>query len=66
MLYKLLIFQGFEARGTTLAQRLTAWVNLIEATHPRGELVENPLEYYYYLQYHNQPVKFIFNYINLH
>lgn len=48
---------GFEARGTTLAQRLTAWVNLIEATHPRGELVENPLEYYYYLQYHNQPNK---------
>lgn len=45
---------GFEARGTKLAQRLTAWGNLMEATHPRGELVDNPLEYYYYLQNHNQ------------
>lgn len=50
--------QGFEARGTKLAQRLTAWGNLMEATHPRGELVDNPLEYYYYLQNHNQQVKF--------
>ncbi|XP_015609573.1 protein dispatched homolog 1 isoform X2 [Cephus cinctus] len=41
---------GFEARGTVLAQRLTAWQNLMDATAPRGELVNNPLEYYQYLQ----------------
>ncbi|KAL2743261.1 protein dispatched [Vespula maculifrons] len=45
---------GFEARGTNLAQRLTAWQNLMEATKPRGELVDNPLEYYYYLEQLNQ------------
>ena len=49
--------QGFEARGTMLAQRLTAWHNLIEKTHPRGELVDNPLEYYHYLQHIIQKVK---------
>ncbi|XP_018405326.1 PREDICTED: protein dispatched homolog 1 [Cyphomyrmex costatus] len=37
---------GFEARGTILAQRLTAWNHLIEATKGRGELTDNPLEYY--------------------
>ncbi|KAI4473838.1 hypothetical protein M0802_015925 [Mischocyttarus mexicanus] len=40
---------GFEARGTVLAQRLTAWQNLVEATKPRGEFTNNPLEYNYYL-----------------
>ncbi|XP_047355130.1 protein dispatched isoform X1 [Vespa velutina] len=45
---------GFEARGTVLAQRLTAWQNLMEASSPRGELVDNPLEYYYYLKQLNQ------------
>ncbi|OXU27643.1 hypothetical protein TSAR_001530 [Trichomalopsis sarcophagae] len=41
---------GFEARGTPLAQRLTAWKNLLESSNPRGDLVDNPLEYYYYIQ----------------
>ncbi|XP_018362841.1 PREDICTED: protein dispatched isoform X1 [Trachymyrmex cornetzi] len=41
---------GFEARGTVLAQRLTAWNHLIEATKGRGELTDNPLEYYQYLR----------------
>ncbi|XP_012280511.1 protein dispatched [Orussus abietinus] len=41
---------GFEARGTMLAQRLTAWQNLMDATRPRGNLVDNPLEYYHFLQ----------------
>lgn len=47
-------FQGFEARGTTLAQRFTAWQNLIEASKARGELIENPLEYYHF---HHQQVR---------
>lgn len=46
--------QGFEARGTTLAQRFTAWQNLIEASKARGELIENPLEYYHF---HHQQVR---------
>ncbi|XP_076375765.1 protein dispatched-like isoform X1 [Megalopta genalis] len=37
---------GFEARGTTLAQRLIAWQNLMEASKPGGQLTDNPLEYY--------------------
>ncbi|KAL7286599.1 hypothetical protein TKK_0019098 [Trichogramma kaykai] len=41
---------GFEARGTPLAQRLTAWKNLMESSGPRGYFSINPLEYYYYLQ----------------
>ncbi|KAG5331523.1 DISP1 protein, partial [Acromyrmex charruanus] len=42
---------GFEARGTVLAQRLTAWNHLIEATKGRGELTDNPLEYYQYVRH---------------
>ncbi|KAG7206137.1 hypothetical protein KM043_003529 [Ampulex compressa] len=45
---------GFEARGTVLAQRLTAWENLMEATKPRGQLIDNPLEYYQYMRKYNQ------------
>ncbi|XP_029177089.1 protein dispatched-like [Nylanderia fulva] len=46
---------GFEARGSVLAQRLTAWHNLIEeATKTRGELTGNPLEYHQYLRQLNQ------------
>ncbi|XP_012135069.1 protein dispatched isoform X1 [Megachile rotundata] len=45
---------GFEARGTVLAQRLIAWQNLLEASKPRGQLIDNPLEYYYYVQQRNQ------------
>ncbi|XP_015182400.1 PREDICTED: protein dispatched isoform X2 [Polistes dominula] len=41
---------GFEARGTVLAQRLTAWQNLMKATEPRGEFTNNPFEYNYYLE----------------
>ncbi|KAJ4434347.1 hypothetical protein ANN_22906, partial [Periplaneta americana] len=33
---------GFEARGTVLAQRLTAWKNLLDATGPSGPLVIDP------------------------
>nr|CAD7587776.1 unnamed protein product [Timema genevievae] len=35
---------GFEARGTVIAQRLTAWNNLLEATRPSGNLLVNPIE----------------------
>ncbi|XP_011634830.1 protein dispatched [Pogonomyrmex barbatus] len=45
---------GFEARGTVLAQRLTAWNNLIEATKSRGELIDNPLEYHQYIHHLSQ------------
>ncbi|XP_034170851.1 protein dispatched [Osmia lignaria lignaria] len=45
---------GFEARGTMLAQRLITWQNLLEASKPRGQLIDNPLEYYYYVQQLNQ------------
>lgn len=45
---------GFEARGTILAQRLIAWQNLLESNKPRGQLVDNPLEYYHYVQQLNQ------------
>lgn len=49
--------KGFEARGTTLAQRLIAWQNLMETSKPRGQLIDNPLEYYYYMrQLHRNPV----------
>jgi len=34
--------QGFEARGTILAQRLTAWRNLLDATGPSGPLTIDP------------------------
>ncbi|EZA51791.1 hypothetical protein DMN91_003866 [Ooceraea biroi] len=40
---------GFEARGTVLAKRLTAWHNLVEATKGRAELIDNPLEYQLYV-----------------
>ncbi|CAK9826246.1 Protein dispatched homolog 1 [Anthophora retusa] len=45
---------GFEARGTILAQRLIAWQNLLEANKPKGQLINNPLEYYNYMQQLNQ------------
>lgn len=48
--------KGFEARGTTLAQRLIAWQNLMEASKPRGQLIDNPLEYYYYKRQLHQQV----------
>ncbi|XP_066585770.1 protein dispatched [Prorops nasuta] len=50
---------GFEARGTDLAQRLTAWQNLMKATKPRGKLTNNPLEYYHDLQHLNQQTESI-------
>ncbi|XP_054271715.1 protein dispatched isoform X2 [Macrosteles quadrilineatus] len=34
---------GFEARGTLISTRLTAWQNLLEATRPSGPLTNNPL-----------------------
>lgn len=45
---------GFEARGTVLAQRLTAWNHLVEATKARGELTDNPLEYQEYIRHLTQ------------
>lgn len=39
-----------------LAQRLITWQNLLEASKPRGQLIDNPLEYYYYVQQLNQQV----------
>ncbi|XP_076224965.1 protein dispatched [Nomia melanderi] len=45
---------GFEARGTTLAQRLIAWQNLMEASKSGGQLTDNPLEYYNYLRLQKQ------------
>lgn len=36
--------EGFEARGTEIANRLTAWQNLQEATRPSGPLTVNPLD----------------------
>lgn len=50
------VLQGFEARGTMLAQRLNAWHNLMEATKTRGELTNNPLEYEQYIRQLNQQV----------
>lgn len=47
---------GFEARGTTLAQRLTAWQNLMDASKPRGVLIDNPLEYYHYIKQLNEQI----------
>ncbi|GAB0087327.1 Protein dispatched [Sergentomyia squamirostris] len=37
---------GFEARGTSISQRLTTWRNLLEETRPSGQLVANPYEYF--------------------
>ncbi|XP_076292397.1 protein dispatched isoform X2 [Lasioglossum baleicum] len=45
---------GFEARGTTLAQRLIAWQNLMETSKPGGQLTDNPLEYYNFVQHQYQ------------
>ena len=37
---------GFEARGTELGQRITAWHNLLDETSPSGgQLIANPYEY---------------------
>uniref|UniRef100_A0A0K8TSG4 Putative patched transmembrane receptor n=1 Tax=Tabanus bromius TaxID=304241 RepID=A0A0K8TSG4_TABBR len=33
---------GFEARGTWLGERITAWQNLLEELKPAGKLVDNP------------------------
>lgn len=38
----MLYLQGFEARGTEIANRLTAWENLLEETRPSGRLTANP------------------------
>lgn len=32
---------GFETRGTEIANRLTAWHNLLEETRPSGRLTSN-------------------------
>lgn len=38
---------GFEARGTQLGQRITAWHNLLDETRPAGgQLIANPYEYF--------------------
>lgn len=55
------VLQGFEARGTVLAQRLVTWYNLMEATKTRGELTDNPLEYHQYIHQLSQQV-----FISLH
>lgn len=55
-LFFIYFVKGFEARGTTLAQRLIAWQNLMEASKPRGQLIDNPLEYYNYMRQLNQQV----------
>lgn len=36
--------KGFEVRGSEIANRLTAWQNLIEATRASGQLAVNPLD----------------------
>ncbi|XP_044016509.1 protein dispatched homolog 1 [Aphidius gifuensis] len=40
---------GFEARGTDLAGRIISWDNLMLATGAKGDLTDNPIEYYNYL-----------------
>ncbi|XP_039441963.1 protein dispatched [Culex pipiens pallens] len=35
---------GFEARGTSIGRRWTAWRNLLEETSPSGRLIANPKE----------------------
>ncbi|KAJ6638287.1 Protein dispatched [Pseudolycoriella hygida] len=35
---------GFEARGTEIGKRMTAWLNLIDETRPSGILIANPNE----------------------
>ncbi|XP_055523625.1 protein dispatched [Wyeomyia smithii] len=35
---------GFEARGTSIGKRWTAWRNLLEETSPSGRLISNPKE----------------------
>lgn len=36
--------KGFEARGTVIGQKLTAWRNLLDETRPRGKLTANPYD----------------------
>ncbi|XP_058813759.1 protein dispatched [Topomyia yanbarensis] len=36
--------QGFEARGTSIGMRMTAWRNLLEETRASGRLISNPKE----------------------
>lgn len=38
------IFQGFEARGTEIGQKLTAWKNLLDESGSSGLLSHNPKE----------------------
>lgn len=37
-------FQGFEARGTEISQRATAWENLLDSTRANGLLSVNPAD----------------------
>ena len=41
---QLIIFQGFETRGTDISRRLTAWENLLDSVSHVGPLTTNPLE----------------------
>lgn len=41
----ILIFKGFESRGTEISNRLTAWHNLLEEIRPSGRLTSNLYEY---------------------
>lgn len=38
------MFQGFETRGTTISERITAWKNIEESVRPSGSLTSNPSE----------------------
>ncbi|XP_055903846.1 protein dispatched isoform X1 [Eupeodes corollae] len=48
---------GFEARGTEIGQRLTAWRNLWQETGPSGKLVANPNDLLSFQQDYNQDVE---------
>lgn len=45
--------QGFEARGTAISQRLTAWRNLLEETKVGGKLVADPNDIFLEQDYYN-------------
>lgn len=42
--FALFFTKGFETRGTTISQRITAWQNLAESLRPSGSLTANPSE----------------------
>ncbi|CAD7084344.1 unnamed protein product [Hermetia illucens] len=44
---------GFEARGTAISQRLTAWRNLLEETKVGGKLVADPNDIFLEQDYYN-------------